>query len=134
MENLRVIDYFWLFETQYSLKRTSQVVLVGKEPACHYRRHERLGFDTWARKIPWRRAWPHISGFLPGESHRQKILVDCSPQGYKESDMTEATQQASKQQPQRFSKIVHKIYLVQAKIQVFNSVKILAHQVKNLLH
>ena len=43
MENLRVTDYFWLFETQYSLKRTSQVVLVGKEPACHYRRMKDLG-------------------------------------------------------------------------------------------
>ena len=30
MENLRVTDYFWLFENQYSLKRTSQVVLVVK--------------------------------------------------------------------------------------------------------
>ena len=30
MENLRVTDYFWLFENQYSLKRTAQVVLVVK--------------------------------------------------------------------------------------------------------
>ena len=30
MENLRVTDYFWLFETQYSLKRTAQVVLMVK--------------------------------------------------------------------------------------------------------
>lgn len=42
--------------------------------------------------------------------------------------MTDATQQASKQQPQRFSKIVHKIYFVKAKIQVFNRDEILAQQ------
>jgi len=27
----------------------------GKEPACQCRRHRRLGFDPWVRKIPWRR-------------------------------------------------------------------------------
>ena len=24
----------------------------GKEPSCQYRRHKRLGFDPWVRKIP----------------------------------------------------------------------------------
>ena len=28
----------------------------GKEPACQCRRHKRGGFDSWVRKIPWRRA------------------------------------------------------------------------------
>ena len=27
----------------------------GKEPACKYRRHKRLGFDPWVGKIPWRK-------------------------------------------------------------------------------
>ena len=26
------------------------------------------GFDTWVRKIPWRRAWQPTPVFLPGES------------------------------------------------------------------
>ena len=26
-----------------------------KESACQCRRHRRLGFDPWVRKIPWRR-------------------------------------------------------------------------------
>ena len=26
-----------------------------KEPAYKYRRHKRLRFDPWVRKIPWRR-------------------------------------------------------------------------------
>ena len=29
----------------------------GKEPACQFRRHEKLEFDPWVGKIPWRRAW-----------------------------------------------------------------------------
>ena len=33
----------------------SQVELVGKEPAHKCRRHKRLRFDPWVRKIPWRR-------------------------------------------------------------------------------
>jgi len=28
-----------------------------KEPACHSRRHEKYGFNSWVRMIPWRRAW-----------------------------------------------------------------------------
>ena len=31
-------------------------------------------------------------GFLPGESHGQRSLVDYSPWGCKESDTTEATE------------------------------------------
>ena len=29
----------------------------GKEPAWQCRRNQRLGFDPWIGKIPWRRAW-----------------------------------------------------------------------------
>ena len=37
------------------------------------------------------RAWQHTPVFLPGEFHGQRSLVSCSPQGHKESDMTEVT-------------------------------------------
>jgi len=37
------------------------------------------GFNTWVRKIPWRRAWQPISVFLPGESHGQRNLESYSP-------------------------------------------------------
>jgi len=30
-------------------------------------------------KIPWRRAWQATPVFLPGESHRQRSLLGCSP-------------------------------------------------------
>ena len=65
----------------------------GEEPSCQCRRHKRLGFDPWVRKIPWRRVWQPTPGFLPEEfqSHGQGSLVGYSLWGCKESDMTEAT-------------------------------------------
>ena len=61
----------------------------GKEPAYQHRRqivthdcatkhstaqYKRIGFDPWAGKIPWRRAWQPTPWFLPGESHGQRSL------------------------------------------------------------
>ena len=46
-------------------------------------------FDPWVGKIPWRRKWQPIPIFLPGEFHRQRSLVGCSPWGHKESDRIE---------------------------------------------
>ena len=48
----------------------------GKESACQCRRP---GFNSWVRKIPWRRAWQPTPGFLPGESHGQRNLAGYSP-------------------------------------------------------
>ena len=48
--------------------------------------------ETWGslvRKIPWRRKWQPTPAFLPGKSHGQRSLVDCSPWGHKELDTTE---------------------------------------------
>ena len=45
----------------------------GKEPACPRRRQKRRGFNSWAGKIPWRRAWQPTPVFWPGESHGQKV-------------------------------------------------------------
>ena len=44
----------------------------------------RHGFDLWARKTPWRRAWQPTSVFLPGETHGQR----GSPKCLKELDTT----------------------------------------------
>ena len=64
----------------------------GKESACQCRRHKRCGFDSWVRKISWKREWLPTPVFLPKESHGQRSLVGYNPQGCKESDMTKATQ------------------------------------------
>ena len=66
----------------------------GREPTCQKRRHKRHGFDSWVRKIPWRRAWQPILVCLPEECHGQKSLAGYSPQGCNELDTTEATQHA----------------------------------------
>ena len=55
----------------------------GEEPACQCRRHRRLRFDPWVRKIPWRRAWQSTPVFLPRESHRQRSLAGYSLWGHK---------------------------------------------------
>ena len=64
---------------------------AGKEPACQCKRHKRLEFNPWAGKTPWRRALQPTPLFLPGKFHGQRSLAGCSPQGLKESDMTECT-------------------------------------------
>ena len=51
-------------------------------------------WETWVRKIPWRRKWQPIPVFLPGESHGQRSLAGYGPEDCQESDTTEATQQA----------------------------------------
>ena len=49
--------------------------LSGRESICQ---HRRCGFDSWVRKMPWRRAWQPTPVFLPGESCGQRSLVDFS--------------------------------------------------------
>ena len=49
-----------------------------KEPDCQCRR---CGFDPWVGKTPWIRTWPPTPVFLPGKSHGQRSLADCSPYG-----------------------------------------------------
>ena len=38
-------------------------------------------FNSWVRKIPWRRAWLPTPVFLPGEFHGQRSLVGYNPWG-----------------------------------------------------
>ena len=49
----------------------------------------RSGFDSWVRKIPWRRKWQSTLALLPGKSHGQRSLIGYSPWGLRESDTTE---------------------------------------------
>ena len=56
-----------------------------KESACN----AGDGFDSWVRKIPWRKKWLPNPVFLPRESYGWRNLVDYSPWDRKELDMTE---------------------------------------------
>ena len=61
----------------------------GKESAYQSRRYKKCRFSLWVGKIPWRRKWQPTLVFLPGESQGNRSLVDYSPWGCKESNMTE---------------------------------------------
>ena len=50
---------------------------------------KRPRFDSWVRKIPWRKKWQPTPVFLPGESRGQRSLAVYSPWDHKESDTTE---------------------------------------------
>ena len=39
-----------------------------KQSTCQCRRHKKLRFKPWVRKISWRRAWQSTPVFLPGNS------------------------------------------------------------------
>ena len=47
------------------------------------------GFDSWIGKIPWGRERQPTPVFLPGEFQAERSLAGYSPQGCKESTMTE---------------------------------------------
>ena len=50
----------------------------GKEPTTNseVKRH---GFESWVKKIPWRRKWEPTLVFLPGKSNGWKSLAGYSP-------------------------------------------------------
>ena len=56
---------------------------------CEYKRCRRHEFNPWVGEIPWRRKWQPTAVFWPGKFHGQRSLVDYTPCGHKESDMTE---------------------------------------------
>ena len=49
----------------------------------------RLGFDSWAGKIPWKRNWQPTPVFLPEKFRGLRSLVGYSPWDRKESNTTE---------------------------------------------
>ena len=53
----------------------------GKETACQCRRHERLWFHPWVRKISWSRTWQPTPAFLLGKFHRRRRLVGYARRG-----------------------------------------------------
>ena len=48
-------------------------------------------FDSWVGKIPWRRKWQPTPVSLPAESHGRRSLVGYSPQGRKETRLSDFT-------------------------------------------
>ena len=64
----------------------------GKESVCQYRICQKCRSDPWVGKSPWNRKWQPTPVFLPGNFRGQRSLAGYSPQGFKESGTTEATE------------------------------------------
>ena len=81
-EKVSVSPVDWLADNLLSCALSEQFACVfglprwlsGKESACQCRG---LGFNSWVRKIPWRRKWQSTPVFLPGKSHGQRSLLGC---------------------------------------------------------
>ena len=65
--------------------------LNGKLSVCQCRRHRKYRFDSWVRKIPWRRKWPPSHLILAWEIPQTEESGRLPSGGHKESDMTEHT-------------------------------------------
>ena len=50
-----------------------------KKHNCSAEEAGRCRLDVWIRKISWRRAWQPTAVFLPGKSHKERILKGYSP-------------------------------------------------------
>ena len=50
------VDWFDLLAVQGTLKSLLAGGASGKEPTCQCRRCETRGFNSWVRKMPWRRS------------------------------------------------------------------------------
>ena len=78
-----------VYSIKYPLWGASRVVLLVKNPPANARD---VGSISWGGGVfPRRRAWHLTPVILLRESHGQRSLVGYSPQGCKESDMTEVT-------------------------------------------
>ena len=71
------------------------------------------GFNPWVGKIPWRRAWQPTPVFLPEKPHGQRSMVGHSPQGRKQSNMTEQLSKAKmlKQLKEDMEKVKKMMYM-----------------------
>ena len=78
------------FNFRNGLLGASQVSLVVKNPPANAGDIREVGSILGSGRS-WRRAWQPTPVFLPAESHGQRSLAGYSPQGYTESDTTEAT-------------------------------------------
>ena len=83
----------------------------GKESACQCGRLKRHRFNSWVRKIPWRRSLQPIPVFFPGEFHGQRSLEVYAPQSLKEWGTTKVTQYARIHREMReFQHLTHQIW------------------------
>ena len=71
-----------------------QRLVIAPQCLLHPEPESGNSWEWLASLFSWRRKWQPTAVFLPGESCGQRILAGYTPQGCKESDMTEVTQHA----------------------------------------
>ena len=54
-----------------------QIALVVKNLPANAGDAKRCRFNSWFRKIPWRRKWHPTPAFLLEESHGERSLIVC---------------------------------------------------------
>ena len=70
-------------------------------------------FNSWVRKIPWKRAWQPTLVFLPGKSHGQRSLEGYTVSGVvKGWDMTERLSNNNDKMFYVLFEIVYTLWLV----------------------
>ena len=78
--------YLFIFNSEYLNLRLLLSLCVSAKTVGGF------GFNPWVRKTPLEEETVTYSRILPwdsGESHGERILAGYSPQGHRESDMTE---------------------------------------------
>jgi len=78
-----MIPLYGLFSYQLTPSLDAKLVRICLQCRCR-----RPAFDSWVRKIPWRRAGQPTPVLLPEESHGQRNLVSYGPWGRKELETT----------------------------------------------
>ena len=113
----------------------SQEVLMVKNSPANAGRHQRCEFETWVRKIPWRRAWQPTLVFLPGEPHGQRSLAGCSPWGHKETQLRKLSMQAGRKEhrtktfSKKSSNLLLKLYLFASEVILITLISLLTNQI-----
>ena len=82
LENPRDGGAWWAAVYGVAQSRT-RLKQLSSSSSSWCRKHRRCRFSLWVGTIPWRRKRQPTPVFLPGKSHGQKGLVDCSPGGWK---------------------------------------------------
>ena len=84
-----LLTFVFLISRWHNLSRLYKTPLVAQMVKRLPTMWERPGFNSWVRKILWRRKWHHTPVLLPGKSHGRRSMIGYSPRGHKESDTTE---------------------------------------------
>ena len=75
----RILKFVWKYMGELPCGSDSKSVCL----QC-----QRPRFNTWVRKMPWRRKWQPNLVLLPGKFHGWRNLIGYSPWDCKESDTT----------------------------------------------